>query len=136
MRGIGVVKAESEIQIDRYSARGSDTAAVSFLDDTNPHAGWKTTFKVPGSWLRFDEVDFGKGKQKGVEVRAKTAGKSELEIRLDSPHGPVVGQVKVEKPGDWMVVKARVKKVQAGMHDLFVTQTGGDAVEVDWVTFR
>ena len=136
LRGVGVVKADSEIQIDRYSARAGDAVAVSFLDAANPHAGWKTTFKDAGSWIRFNEVDFGRGEQHGVEVRAKTTGKGELEIRLDDQNGPVVGRVKVDNPGDWTVLKARVKKVPKGTHDLFVTQAGGDAVEVDWVKFQ
>jgi hypothetical protein len=136
LRGVGLVKAGAEIQIDRYSARSGDAAAVSFLDEANPHAGWKTTLNAAGSWVRFNEVDFGRGGQKSVEVRAKTAGAGALEIRLGSQDGPVVGRVELEKLADWAVVKARVKKVPKGTHDLFVTQMGGDAVEVDWVRFR
>ena len=45
LRGVGLVAAKSEIQIDRYSATSGDGIAVTFVDEANPHAGWKTTFE-------------------------------------------------------------------------------------------
>ena len=88
LRGVGLVEAKSEIQIDRYSATSPEGVAVSFLDEANPHAGWKTTFSGAKSWVRFNEVDFGAASQKSIEVRAKSAGKGALEIRLTTRMGP------------------------------------------------
>jgi hypothetical protein len=133
LRGIGVVAAASEIQIDRYSARSDDAVAVSFLDDANPHAGWKVAFGAARSWVRFNEVDFGRGGQKSVEVRAR-GDKGAVEIRLDSQDGPVIARIEAGK--DWTTVKARVKKVPAGVHDVLVTRAGAEAVEVDWARFQ
>jgi hypothetical protein len=136
LRGVGLVSANKQIQIDRYSARSGDAVAASFLDDADPQAGWKIAFKTPQSWVRFNEVDFGRGGQKKIEVRAKAGGKGALEVRLDSPDGPVVARVKVDGATDWKIAKSATKKVPAGIHDLLVTQTGARAVEVDWVSFR
>jgi len=136
LRGVGLVNATSEIQIDRYSARSGDAVAISFLDDSNPHGGWKTTFKDAQSWVRFNEVDFGRGRQKAIAVRAKTSHPGELEIRLDRQDGPVIARVKLNGEADWKVVKGRAKKPPAGVHDLFVTQAGAEPVDVDWVSFR
>lgn len=136
LRGVGLVNAASQIQIDRYSARSGDAVVVSFLDDANPHAGWKVAFDAAQSWVRFNEVDFGRGGQKSVAMRAKASGKDVLEIRLDSQDGPVIGRVKVDGGMDWKLVKTSAKKVPAGVHDLFVTQGAGSAVDVDWVSFR
>ena len=136
LRGVGLVNATSEIQIDRYSATSGEGIAVSFLDDANPHAGWKTTFNVAKSWVRFNEVDFGKGGQRSIEVRAKAPAKGALEIRLDKPDGRAVGRIEVGAAADWNIASAAVKGVSAGVHDLFVTRTGDAPVEVDWVSFR
>jgi hypothetical protein len=136
LRGVGVVKAGSEIQIDRYSERSGEAVAVSFLEDANPHAGWKTTFNAAQSWVRFNEVDFGRGGQKSVEVRAKAGGKGELEIRLDSQDGPVVARVTLDASGAWKLAKTRAKNVPAGVHDLLVKPTSSQNLEVDWVRFR
>jgi beta-xylosidase len=134
LRGVGVVNAASQIQIDRYSARSGDAVKVSYLDDANPHAGWKLALGAAQSWVRFNEVDFGRGGQKTVELRARGEGKGTLEIRVDSHDGPVIGRVEVEGK-DWKVAKAGLKKAPAGVHDLFVTQTGTQTVEVDWASF-
>lgn len=140
LRGVGVVKAGSEIQVDRYSARSGDTVAVSFLDDANPHAGWKVALGAPKSWVRLNEVDFGRGGQKAIELRAKTAGdakaKAMLEIRLDSENGPLIGRVKLHGATDWKITKAAAKKVPVGVHDLFVVLPDSGSVEVDWVRVK
>jgi hypothetical protein len=138
LRGVGLVGAGSQIQVDRYSARSGDAAAVSFLDEANPHAGWKVALNEPKSWVRFDEVDFGRGRQKHVQVRAKSEGESKgsIEIRLDKPDGRVVARIPIEGAGDWTVGKAGTKKVPAGVHDLFVSRVGAQSVTVDWVSFQ
>jgi hypothetical protein len=136
LRGVGLVNAGSEIQIDRYSERSGDAVKASYLDEANPHAGWKATFPAAPSWVRFNEVDFGRGGQKSVEVRAKAGSSGAIEIRLDRADGPVIARVEPASSGEWNVAKARAKAVPAGVHDLFVTHTGAGAVDVDWLRFR
>lgn len=136
LRGVGLVEAKSEIQIDRYSATSDEGVAVSFLDEANPHAGWKTTFSAAKSWVRFNEVDFGRGAQKSIEVRAKALGGGTLEISLDKQNGPVLGRVEIGQGTDWRTATVAAKNIPTGVHDLVVTQTGAAVVEVDWVSFR
>jgi hypothetical protein len=136
LRGVGLVKATSEIQIDRYSATSGGGVAVSFMDEANPHAGWKTTFRSAMSWVRFNQVDFGPGAQQSIEARVKSPVRGALEIRLDQSEGPVIGRVDVGQSADWNIVRVAAKSVPAGVHDLFVTHAGAEAIEVDWVRFR
>ena len=136
LRGVGLVDAKSEIQIDRYSAKSAEGIVVSFIDQANPHAGWKTTFGATKSWVGFNEVDFGRGKQKSINVRAKAGTSGTLEIHLDSQDGPLLGRVKIGKSTDWKISSATAKKIPKGVHDIVITQTGGNAVEVDWLSFR
>jgi hypothetical protein len=136
LRGVGLVEAKNPIQIDRYSGKSDEGIAVSFLDAANPHAGWKTTFSAAKSWVRFNEVDFARGAQKTIDVRAKAAGASALEIRLDGQDGPVIGRVEVGPGTEWRTASAAAKGLPAGIHDLVVTQVGAGTVEVDWVSFR
>jgi hypothetical protein len=136
LRGVGLVDAKSEIQIDRYSAKSPAGIAISFLDESNPHAGWKTAFSSAKAWVRFNEVDFGQGAQKSIRVRAKSNTGGTLEIRLDKQDGPLLARLKVGKGSDWKTASAAAKKIPAGVHDLIVTQTSGGPVEVDWVSFK
>jgi hypothetical protein len=136
LRGVGLVQATSEIQIDRYSAKSSEGVAVSFLDDSNPHAGWKTKFSTANSWVRFDEVEFGRGPWKSIEVRARSAGKGVLEIRMGKPDGPLLARVKIGKSSEWKLARGAAKKITVGIHDIIATQVGAEPVEVDWISFR
>ena len=136
LRGVGLVNANSEIQIDRYSAKSADGIEISFLDEANPYAGWKTTFHAAKSWVRFNDVDFGQGNQKIIDIRAKANGDNTLEIHLDKQDGPLLGKVRVGKTSEWKISRAAAKKIAKGAHDIVVTQAGGDATEVDWVSFE
>ncbi|MFC4312303.1 family 43 glycosylhydrolase [Steroidobacter flavus] len=136
LRGVGLVNASREIQIDRYSATSGAGVAVSFLDESNPHAGWKTSFSDAKSWVRFNEVDFGRGTQATVEVRAKALAGGQLEIRANKQDGPVIGRVEVAPGADWTTASAVAKNIPTGVHDLFVMQVGAAPIDVDWVRFR
>jgi hypothetical protein len=136
LRGVGLVDAKSEIQIDRYSAKSAEGIAISFVDEANPHAGWKTTFGSAKPWIKFDDVDFGRGKQKSIKVRAKTATSSALDIHLDSQDGPLLGRVKIDEATDWKISTATAKNIPKGVHDIVITQVGIDSVEVDWLSFQ
>ncbi len=136
LRGVGVVNAQSEIQIDRYSAISATGASVMFLDEKNPHAGWKVALAEKNSWVQFSEVDFGAGAQKSVSVRSSSATGGAIEIRLDKPDGPLVAQIAIEKNAEWKTVQVKAEHVSAGIHTLVVSQTSDRAVEVDWVRFQ
>ncbi|HEV8442924.1 MAG TPA: family 43 glycosylhydrolase [Steroidobacteraceae bacterium] len=136
LRGVGLVNAGSEIQIDRFSDKSPAGVAISFLDDANPFAGWKSSFSAAQSWVRFNDVDFGTGAQRHISVRARASGKATLELRLDSLQGPVLGSVKVVPGLHWKVATGTAKHIPPGVHDLFVIQAADEPVAVDWVSFR
>jgi hypothetical protein len=136
LRGVGLVPATAQIQIDRYSASSGKDLAVSFLDNANPQSGWKAMFGAAKSWVRFDEVDFGRGRQKSIEVRAKGLAGAKLEIRLDKQDGPMLARIELDPANDWKNTVAAVNNIPAGVHDLFVTLIEGAGTEVDWVSFR
>lgn len=136
LRGVGLVSANSKIQIDRYSAISDEGIAIAFVDEADPRTGWKTIFSAAKSWVRFNDVDFGRGAHKSIEVRARSAVGSALEIRVDEHGGLVIGRVEVGRGIDWQMVTTDAKNVPAGVHDLFVTNVGSGAIEVDWMSFR
>ena len=88
------------------------------------------TFSAEKSFVQFNEVDFGKGAGKSIEVRAKASGKSALEIRMDKPDGPLLGRIKVGQGSDWQTARQAAKKKPTGVHDLYITQAGAAPIEV------
>lgn len=59
LRGVGVTKATSQINIDRYTSIAG--AAIDFIDPAVPFDGWKTIFTKCSDRVTYNTVDFGEG---------------------------------------------------------------------------
>jgi hypothetical protein len=136
LRGVGIAEAKRKLQIDRYSAKSSDGAAVSFLDDGKKGDGWKIGLSEKNAWVQFNKVDFGRGGLRTVNVRAMSSTGGVLEVRLDKADAPVLARVEVGPGSEWKVVDVRLAKVPSGVHDLLVTLSDKKQVEIDWVSFQ
>jgi hypothetical protein len=136
-RGVGVADAKSKIQIDRYSAiSDKESAAVSFLNESNRFEGWKIALNGKNAWVKYDRVDFGKDGLKSVNARSLSATGGTIEIRLDKSDGPVLAKVEVGKGSEWKTVSAKVANIPTGVHDLVLTQSDDGKVELDWISFE
>lgn len=136
LRGVGVVRADSEIRIDRYSKISESGVSIAFLNPELPFKGWKTKFAGAGSWLEYDRVDFGRGRAKRATVRAKAERGGTLQLRVDGTSGPVVAEVTIPAGSSWSEVAAPILARQKGIRNLFVTAKSGDPIEVEWVRFH
>lgn len=133
LRGVGLTKATSEINIDRYSDK-SKNVQIAFMDTANTFAGWKTIFIQKGDWIRYNTVDFGKKKPRNFEVKAVSKTGGIIQIRLDQVDGPLLSEVKIQKREEWKIVEVPLLKYQSGIHNLFVVLKDG-YVELDWIKF-
>jgi hypothetical protein len=134
LRGVGIVDAKSKIQIDRYSAIDGDVA-VAFVDPANTHEGWKISLSGKSS-VRCNEVEFGKGGLKSASVRAASKSGGVIEIHVDQADGPLLGRISLAPTSEWRVIESKVDHAPTGIHDLFVTQSGNQKVELDWISFE
>lgn len=135
LRGVGLVKAKSKIQIDRYSAKRGEGVTVSFLNSANPSEGWKVSLVGVGTWVRFDNVDFGENRFRAVQVNAVSAMGGTIELRLDKEDGPVLGRIGIVPGSEWRIFESRISELFTGVHDLVVILTGDGRVDLDWVGF-
>ncbi len=109
--------------------------------------GGKNTGKAIGSTqhgatLKFANLNL--ADTKNVKINASSGGGakgSQIEVRLDSPTGPVVATVDIAHTGDWgkfMENKAKLTPA-TGRHDVYLVLTnpkkGGGLMNVDWVEF-
>jgi hypothetical protein len=136
LRGIGVTRATSEIQVDRYTAMSDRGASISFLDTADRFKGWKTDFRENGAWVQYNSVDFGKKALKSVLVKGMTEGDNTLEIHSGSTAGPVIATVNITGSGEWKTIKATVSKGVSGIQNIFVVTKGSGPLAVDWVRFE
>jgi hypothetical protein len=136
LRGPGLTKAGSQIQVDRYSRISGKGVSLAFLDTADRFRGWKSVFEGAGSWLQYNSVDFGKRKWRTAQVRALAPGGGSLEIRLNGIEGPVLARVPIAAADDWQLVKLSLLQHKAGIHHLFLVSKDEKRVEVDWIGFE
>jgi hypothetical protein len=136
LRGVGTANAKSRIQIDRYSAASNDGVSLSFLNDANPHEGWKLTLGRKNSWVQYNRVDFGDRNLKSVNIKSASSTGGSIEIRLDKLEGTPIARVEVAKGSEWNVAGAKLTDVPAGVHDLVLSLPGEGAIELDWISFE
>jgi len=135
LRGVGLTRAEKEIQIDRYSDISKTGATVDFIDTAHRMQGWKTTFSQPGAWIRYNAVMFSK-KPKVLSASIMSAQGGSFEVRLDKPDGLLAGTLKSPASADWKEMKTTITKPISGKHDLFVIAKSPDQLAIDWVKFE
>ena len=129
MRGVGHIKASSQVHIDRYSS--IEGATVEFLDIADYFLGWKTVFKKAGDKVRFNDVDFGKKAPKTMVLRMRTPKPAEISVTA----GKTGKTVLFEYP-EWTEFEVPMPIKAKGMQDLEIELIKGDTVEIDWITFK
>jgi len=93
-----------------------------------------------GDYIKIKGLDFGKGaKSFKARVASETKG-GNIEIRLDSPSGTLVGSCAVSGTGGWQnwVISSCSVKGAAGVRDLYLVFTGGNGklFNFDWWQFN
>ena len=123
------------VQAESYTAQSG--TQVETTDDAGggSDVGWIGN----GDWLRYDAVDFGSGRSR-VDLRVASgapAGVSGLvQVRLDSPTGPVAASVAVGSTGGWQSWRTVPGQLSAsGRHTVYLTFSSGqpaDFVNLNW----
>ncbi|QYC39820.1 Glucan endo-1,3-beta-glucosidase A1 precursor [Nonomuraea coxensis DSM 45129] len=136
----GGVDARSTIQAERYQAQSGTIVETT----TDTGGGQNVGAITNGDWLRYDGVNF--GSQAATQFRARVAsgaaaGVSGLvQVRLDSPTAPPIGDFAIANTGGWQswrTVPANISGV-TGTHTVYLTFSSGqpaDFVNVNWFTF-
>jgi len=131
---VGLTSARQKIQLDRYSRRSAQGAAIAFLDTANTFGGWKTRLTGASGWVQYNAVDFGQPQLRTARLRGASAAGATVQLRLDHAQGPLIAELAVPKGGTWQEVKAPLLAFWPGRHALYVSLKGGGA-EIDWVSF-
>ncbi len=93
-----------------------------------------------GDYIKVRSVDFGKGARKFEANVASASAAGQIEIRIGSVDGELLGVCKVKNSGGmqkWAVQSCKVKKAK-GVQDLFFVFKGGDGplFNFDWWKFK
>ncbi|MEU0567588.1 glycoside hydrolase family 16 protein [Nonomuraea sp. NPDC005983] len=136
----GGVDARSTIQAEGFQAQ-----AGTMVETTTDTGGGQNVGAISnGDWLRYDQVDF--GSQAATQFKARVASGAAggvsglIQVRLDSPTAPPIGDFAVANTGGWQswrTVPANISAV-TGTHTVYLTFSSGqpaDFVNVNWFTF-
>jgi hypothetical protein len=136
LRGIGITKATSQIQIDRYSEISDKGVSVSFLDSLNTFRGWKTTFTKSNSWVQYNKVDFSKNKLKAITIKAWSEKGGILQVCTKGTDKKVLAEVTIPAAAKWDEIKVPLLKLEPGIQNLQVIAKSDNLIEVDWILFQ
>ena len=102
-------------------AKSPEGVAITFLDDTNPHAGWKTTFGNATSWVRFNEGGLCRARRSPSRCAPSQAPAALLEFAWTAPAGPCWAP--------WWVARRLT-----GLSSAVAKKHAGRACMTSWVT--
>jgi arabinoxylan arabinofuranohydrolase len=95
---------------------------------------------LPGAWVKYAGVDFGKGAEEFQVQAASATGGGIIDLRLDGIDGPLLGSCTVRYTGgwyQWSTQSCRINQV-SGIHDLYMVfrGSGHDGLfNIDWFSF-
>jgi len=118
-----MMNAQSGIETERCSEGGMD---VGYIEN--------------GDWIKIRGVDFGSAGAKTFNVRVASATNGgNIELRLGSPTGTLIGTCTVAGTGGWQTWTTRTCTVSGatGVKDLYLRFTGGSSylLNVNWWQF-
>ena len=129
--------ATSRVQAERYDQLAG--AHVALCPDGPPKEQCMSELRA-GNWLKFDQIDFGRGvRAMQARVAAGSTGGT-LEVHLDTPDGPLLGRCPVAPTGGWQqyaTVACSIASVQ-GKHAVVLRVMGGKGplLNLNWFSFQ
>lgn len=131
-RGVGVTPASDRIQMDRYSGIYHVAVGIDFLDPAKPFEGWFVRLGRPGTWVRYDEIDFGETSPEAVTFRYRAPENAEVSAPLSDEES--LGTFLLPASEDWTEVTLPVTGTATGLRNLKLLVLRGSA-DIDWVSF-
>jgi hypothetical protein len=128
LMNIAAFKPSAGVSVSAASSAAKNGTQTQPCSEGGQNVGWI----VDGSWLRYDNVDFGAGSE-SIAIRAAGAGAGgKIELRLDQADGELLGICNVTATGDWQKWQPFTAKIKptAGKKNIclvFRPATGGEA---------
>ncbi|MDQ2087750.1 carbohydrate-binding protein [Herbivorax sp. ANBcel31] len=124
--------AFSKLEAEDYSDYNSSTLEIIGASDGGSGLGYIER----GDYAVYRNVDFGNG---ATSFRGMVASElaTDIELRLGSPTGTLIGTLEIEITGDWGEYEEQICSVDGvtGVNDLYLVFSSGP-VNIDWFTFE
>ncbi|MBO6083317.1 MAG: family 43 glycosylhydrolase, partial [Bacteroidales bacterium] len=130
-RGVGLTPAWDKIQLDRYSALCHQGACLAFLDEQQPFEGWFLALTRPGTWVRYDRVDFGESRPGTLTFRYKAGQDCVVSVSTDETGA----RFDLPVSSSWRTVSLPAAFAATGLQNLRLTLEAGGDLHLDWISF-
>ena len=128
--------ANTIIQAHQYTAK---SGVVNIKTGIAPDANSIGQIAA-GDWVSYKDIDFGAGGHLSfmayLSVATGSLGKN-IEIRIDSPTGNLIGTLKTDFDGDVSIFKEQYATVTnvVGVHDVYLVFPSNEVANIDWFVF-
>lgn len=127
------VSAFTQIEAESFSTQSG------VQTETCSEGGLNVGFIENGDYVVYNNVDFGSGATSFQARVASATNGGNIEIRLDSITGPLVGTCEVKGTGDWQTYTDASCSISgaSGKHDLYLKFTGESEylINLNWFKF-
>ncbi len=126
------LSASAQIEAESYSSQSG------IQTETCTEGGQSIGYIENGDYVVYNSVDFGSVKSFQARVASNSSG-GNIELRLDSVNGTLIGTCPVASTGGWQTwtdAKCSIDSV-SGTHNLYLKFTGGSGYlfNLNWFTF-
>lgn len=130
-------KRQAIFQAHNWEGKNGDGIVVT--DNGPDFTSVGGTF-IEGNSLIYNDVDFGNGELNTMLVTLAALSKDdnkEIQVRLDSAEGEIIGTIKVDSSNDMRVFKEHYVDILnvTGVHDVALVFSSDMNVDIDWFTF-
>jgi len=133
--GVGRYDGSQRIEAENFFDKST---SLGYEDCTDSGNGFDVTNVTDGSWLKFQQVDFGAGAGSFEARVSASSGVNGIEIRLGSVLGPLIGTCAVPA-GDqtWETVVTGLGSTISGVNDVVLVFKGGagNLFRLNWIRF-
>jgi dextranase len=117
----------------------TDASGLGVLPSTDIGGGLTVANALYGRWARYASVDFGSNSPVAplrINLRVASAVNGVVELRLDSPTGPLLASVSAATGGwqTWITRTVMTGTVPSGIHDLYAVFPAEPA-NLNWFSF-
>ncbi len=135
LRGVGNTPATSLIQVDRYSQLYPVGTGLEFLDPSDTFQGWYVILSRPGTWVRYNSVDFGEAPLSAVCARVRSPKGGSLRIFIPGDDETDIATLALPASSDWTTVESAGITPPQNLQDIMVQVKEGSA-DIDWISFK
>ena len=131
---VAAVSGATHDAFARLEAESHDAMSGIQFEPGNRAIGWFDD----GDWLMLENIDFGDGAASLTISAAKANTGGTVELRLNSPHGTLLGEFVPQTTGGWSDYVEQQLNLEAyrGVHDLYLVARGATGVaNSDWLRF-